>query len=117
MNIDRDLNNRIDRALLKLKGELFAAMSKHRGMHSPHEGHSVIREELDELWEHVRADTGDTDEARKEAMQVAAMGLRYALDLCAPFEEPKSSLLDPEPGARGEVPAMYRGPNDPAGAL
>jgi hypothetical protein len=87
MDIDQDLVNRIDRGLAKLKGELLAAMSKHRGMASPHEGHSVIREELEELWEHVRADTGDTDEARKEAMQVAAMGLRYALDLCAPFDD------------------------------
>lgn len=90
MDIDRDLNNRIDRALTKLKSELLAAMSKHRGMASAHEGHSVIREELDELWEHVRADTGDTEEARKEAMQIAAMGLRYALDVCPPFDVPKS---------------------------
>ncbi len=61
---------------------LDAAIAKHRPMNSPHEGHSVIREEFEELWEHVRADTGRTPAARKEAIQVAAMGLRYVLDLC-----------------------------------
>lgn len=66
----------------ELADALDAAMAKHKSMNSPHEGHSVIREEFEELWEHVRADTGRTRAARKEAMQVAAMGLRYVLDLC-----------------------------------
>lgn len=73
---------RIDKALGLLREELLRAMTKHAPMHSAHEGHSVIREELDELWDHVKVDTGHTAEARKEAMQVAAMGLRYALDIC-----------------------------------
>lgn len=77
-----ELYGRIDRALNDLRLELRKAMAKHRPMNSAHEGHSVIREELDELWDHVKADTGDGVEARKEAMQVAAMGLRYALDVC-----------------------------------
>lgn len=66
----------------ELADALEAAMTRHAAMHSPHEGHSVIREELEELWEHVRADTGRSADARKEAIQIAAMGLRYALDLC-----------------------------------
>jgi hypothetical protein len=65
----------------ELSDALDKAMTRHAPMHSPHEGHSVIREELDELWEHVRADTGRSVDARKEAIQIAAMGLRYALDL------------------------------------
>lgn len=65
----------------ELSDELHKAMTKHAAMHSPHEGHSVISEELEELWEHVRADTGRTPEARHEAMQVAAMALRYIVDL------------------------------------
>lgn len=65
----------------QLQDELLTAMSKHAGMHSPHEGISVIREELDELWDHVKADTGRTPEARKEALQVAAMAIRYVVDL------------------------------------
>jgi hypothetical protein len=70
----------------ELADELDRAMTKHpTPMHSPHEGHSVIREELDpELWEHVCHDTGRSPGARHEALQVAAMALRYILDLCEP---------------------------------
>lgn len=80
MNGDQ-LARRIDQVLGLLRGELLSAMSKHRSMASAHEGHSVIREELDELWDHVKADTGQGADARKEALQVAAMGVRYALDV------------------------------------
>lgn len=81
--LSQTLEARLDRALGTMRDELLAAMTKHAPMHSPHEGHSVIREELEELWEHVRSDTGQSRAARKEAFQVAAMGLRYALDLCS----------------------------------
>lgn len=84
--IDAGLFTRIDAGLFMLRAELLKAMQKHKGMNSPHEGWSVIFEELEELREHVRADTGDGVAARKEAMQVAAMGLRYALDLCGDAE-------------------------------
>lgn len=60
------------------------AVTKHPPMNSPHEGWSVIYEELEELREHVRGDTGHSAEARGEALQIAAMGLRYAFDLTAP---------------------------------
>lgn len=72
----------LSRVLWDVGREVAAARAKHPPMHSPHEGHSVIREELDtELWEHVCADTGRSPEARKEAIQVAAMAVRYILDL------------------------------------
>lgn len=58
--------------------ELARAEAKHPSFASAHEGHSVIREELEELWDHVKADTGYTEEAYREAIQIAAMGLRYA---------------------------------------
>lgn len=61
--------------------EVVKAMEMHAPMHGPHEGHSVLREEVEELWEHVKADTGRTPEARKEAIQVAAMAVRYIVDL------------------------------------
>jgi hypothetical protein len=80
---DPKLYMRIDMVLEEIKVELVKSMTKHAAMHSPHEGSSVIREEFEELWEHVMADTGRTREARKEALQVAAMGVRYALDLCS----------------------------------
>jgi len=76
------LIDRIDSVLFALRHELLKACKKHAPMHSPHEGHSVIREELDELWDHVKRDTGRSHEAKEEALQIAAMGIRYVLDLC-----------------------------------
>jgi hypothetical protein len=79
-----DAYMRLNEFMDRLKGELIDAIQKHKPMHSPHEGHSVIREEVEELWEHVKADTGHSDAAIKEAMQIAAMGIRYAVDMSAP---------------------------------
>lgn len=78
--------------LLEVWGEVQAARYKHAPMSSPHEGSSVIREEFEELWEHVREDTGRSPEARKEAVQLAAMAIRYVLDLCSMTDSP---LQDP----------------------
>lgn len=74
--------DRIREIAMEIVAEVEKAVRKHAPMHSPHEGWSVIFEELEELREHVRADTGRSDEARKEAIQIAAMGLRYALNVC-----------------------------------
>ncbi|MFP1646140.1 hypothetical protein [Pontitalea aquivivens] len=72
----------VEQLALEVVAELERAESTHAPMHSPHEGWSVIWEELEELREHVRADTGRSRAARKEALQIAAMGMRYALNLC-----------------------------------
>lgn len=77
-----ELERRIDAVLAEVKHELFRAMAKHAPMHSAHEGFSIIAEELDELWEHVKADSATTIDGREEALQVAAMGMRFALDVC-----------------------------------
>jgi hypothetical protein len=72
----------LEKVLNELRQEVADARSLHAPMNSPHEGWAVIREELDpELWEHVCGDTGRSPEARKEALQIAAMGVRYILDL------------------------------------
>lgn len=70
------------RIALEIAAEVERAERKHKPLNSPHEAWSVIFEEVEELREHVRADTGRSAEARKEAIQVGAMGLRYALNLC-----------------------------------
>jgi hypothetical protein len=53
-------------------------------MNSAHEGYAVLLEELDELWEHVKTNQKRRDlvEMHKEAIQVAAMATRFALDIC-----------------------------------
>lgn len=43
---------------------------------SAHEAHSVLREELEEFWDHVKANTGYSDEAYHEAKQVASVALK-----------------------------------------
>lgn len=72
---------RVNDVLTEVLDEYERAVDKHPPMHSPHEGISVIREELQELWDHVRADTGRSAGARHEALEVAAMAVRYILDL------------------------------------
>lgn len=60
--------------------ELDRAVTKHpQGMRSGHEGHSILREEMEEMWDAVKAD--DLAHAREEAVQVAAMALRFLLDV------------------------------------
>lgn len=76
-----DQTDLITRLALKVAAEVRRAEHKHHPLNSPHEAWSVIYEELEELREHVRADTGRSAEARKEAIQTAAMGLRYVLNL------------------------------------
>jgi head-tail adaptor len=53
-------------------------------MNSAHEGFAVLAEEVDELWEHVktRQDKRDLEATLKEATQVAAMAVRFMMDVC-----------------------------------
>ena len=59
--------------------ELENATRKHGAMKSGHEAYAVILEELDEFWHEIKH--GTKDKARKEAVQVAAMAIRYLVDL------------------------------------
>jgi hypothetical protein len=63
--------------------ELMQAVKQYPPMNSPHEGWAVIQEELDELWDHVRAKDSDRDRQAmyREAIQVAAMGIRFAVEV------------------------------------
>lgn len=71
----------IDYALRLVGDELLRAFDKFPAFNSPHEGKAVIEEELEELWDHCKANTGRSREARQEAIQVAAMAVRYFIDL------------------------------------
>lgn len=61
--------------------EFERAIGRFDSFHSPHEGWAVIKEELDELWEHVRANDGRSPDAMLEAVQIATMAMRYVFDL------------------------------------
>ena len=47
-----------------------------------HHGYAVILEELDELWDEIKHKQPDPDVLHREAIQVAAMALRFVMDLC-----------------------------------
>lgn len=64
--------------------ELARAQHHWPPFNSAHEGYAVLLEEVDELWEHVKTNQRKRDlrAMRKEALQVAAMALRFAIEVC-----------------------------------
>jgi len=67
----------------EVRDEYLRAVGRFSPFNSPHEGYAVILEELDELWEEVRNQKTDgwRERARGEAIQVAAMAVRFMMDL------------------------------------
>jgi len=63
----------------ELKRELAEATENFPPMRSPHEGWAILREEVDEMWDEIKRN--DFDGALEEALQVAAMAVRYISDL------------------------------------
>lgn len=72
---------RVDEIMQLMKSELWRALDKHkRVFNSRHEGYAVIKEELEELWDEIKADA-DWSECEKEAVQLGAMAMRFLLEL------------------------------------
>ena len=71
-------------AILDLvRAEYARARKKHAPMQSAHEGFAVIYEEfMVELADHVWHDTAKTPDALHEAVQVAAMAVAFAVEVC-----------------------------------
>lgn len=68
-----------DNAWEDVRAEIGRAIQKFPAFNSPHEGYAVILEELDELFEAIRAN--ERQQARAEAVQVAAMAIRFLIDI------------------------------------
>lgn len=68
-----------------IEAEVASARAKFPAFNTAHEGYAVLLEEVDELWEHVKVKQGQrlTHAMRAEAIQVAAMAVRFVLDLCS----------------------------------
>lgn len=47
--------------------------------HNAHEGYAVLKEEVDEAWDAIKKN--DIPHARKEMVQVAAMAMRFLLEV------------------------------------
>jgi NTP pyrophosphatase (non-canonical NTP hydrolase) len=65
----------------EVASEVRRATTRHPPFNSAHEGYSVILEELDELWDEVKKRQKNVATMREEAIQVAAMAVRFVLDL------------------------------------
>ncbi|TGE35894.1 hypothetical protein E4K67_22520 [Desulfosporosinus fructosivorans] len=61
--------------------ELQAAIEAHSLFTSPHHGYAIILEELDELWDEVKKRQPDVKNMRSEAVQVAAMAMKFILSI------------------------------------
>lgn len=68
----------------EIRNEVESARSKYHNFNSLHEGYAVILEELDELWDAIKAskDIRGDNSMRKECIQIAAMAVRFIEDLC-----------------------------------
>ncbi|KKN75697.1 hypothetical protein LCGC14_0378000 [marine sediment metagenome] len=59
--------------------EFQRATEKFDAFHNTHEGYAILLEEVDELWDDIKAN--DLYSSCDEAIQVAAMAMRYLFDL------------------------------------
>jgi hypothetical protein len=67
-----------DEYLEAIKNEYERATRLHGPFNSPHEGYGVLKEEVDELWDDIK--NNRNAQSREEAIQVAAMCLRFLMD-------------------------------------
>ena len=76
---DEDAEHKLfARAMQDVGKELKDATDRYGSFHSTHEAAGVLREEHDEFWDAIKAN--DTAAARAEAVQVAAMAIRFIID-------------------------------------
>lgn len=64
--------------------ELDSALEKFPLFNSSHEGYAVIKEEVDELWDEIKDNKNLKTMLRQkeEAVQVAAMGIKFLMSCC-----------------------------------
>ena len=74
---------RLEGILHEIEEELYRALRKFPPFASPHEGWAIIKEEEEELWDEIKRqhDVRSGNKMRREAIQVAAMAVRFVLDL------------------------------------
>ena len=67
---------------LAVMAELKKAMKKFPKFNSAHEGYAVLKEEVDELWDVIKLKGSTPRMMEGEAIQVAAMAMRFLHDVC-----------------------------------
>ena len=86
LKLRRDLPREAQLGLLAIEAEFIRASRKFGSFASAHEGYAVLKEEVDELWDEVKAG-GNANRLRSEAIQVGAMALRFLFDVCPMLPE------------------------------
>lgn len=77
--------------------ELQKSMTKYPLFNSAHEGYAVILEELDELWDEVKKREPDVKNMRAEAVQVAAMAMKFIISMEADWEPDPKIVSEEKP--------------------
>lgn len=74
---------KVDSILSAVKEEYQSAASRYPRMRSAHEGFAILREEVDELWDEIKHNdaTRSHTHMKREAVQVAAMAVRFLHDV------------------------------------
>ena len=72
--------NKLNSIIELVHDELDNAMEIFDSMQSYHEGFAIIKEEIDELWDEIKGNQ-DQDKLLEEAIQSAAMCIRFCLNL------------------------------------
>lgn len=69
---------------MEVQTEWAKATDKWPTFNSAHEGFAILKEEVDELWDYVKTNqkNRDLEAMRKEAIQIAAMAVRFATEVC-----------------------------------
>lgn len=79
------MNEKLQEILKDIKKEFETVAKKWKGFNSLHEAYAIVLEEVDELWEEVKASQKNSSRikfARKEAIHVATMAIRLIFDCC-----------------------------------
>ncbi len=66
--------------LQAVDAEYRRAVSLHGSFSSTHEGYAIIKEEVDELWDGIKKND-DRKLLKEEAIQIAAMAIRFCIDI------------------------------------
>ena len=72
--------NPLSTVMQAVDAEYRRAVSLHGAFNSTHEGYAIIKEEVDELWDGVKKND-DKKLLREEAIQIAAMAIRFCIDI------------------------------------
>ena len=68
-------------AITDVTAEYIRASKIFPPFNSAHEGFAIIAEEYDELWEEIKKKNRDPIRMREEATQLAAMAIRFLVDV------------------------------------